>query len=217
MFFSNSVGISICKARVHGSLPECGTMGPRCRWVWKRRKMPGLNGAPFEAIAGQLGPGLGAQDSKKPGALAQFRKKNPQTKRAKCHHEVLKPLNLYLLAFDVELLQPWLATAPVWKWISWSIKWATKRNASISVWFWIPTMCIWIIRWNCGYHDPEKERINQPECHFCGSNGYGSLMDPKHGLPILNMITVPTPLSFLLNGLQKDNHHSLKRTPSHIM
>ena len=42
--------------------------------------MPGLNGAPFEAIAGQLGPGLGAQDSKKPGALAQFRKKNPQTK-----------------------------------------------------------------------------------------------------------------------------------------
>lgn len=63
----------------------------------------------------------------------------------------------------------------------------------------------------------EKERINQPECHFCGSNGYGSLMDPKHGLPILNMITVPTPLSFLLNGLQKDNHHSLKRTPSHIM
>lgn len=31
-----------------------------------------------------------------------------------------------------------------------------------SVWFWIPTMCIWIIRWNCGYHDPEKERINQP-------------------------------------------------------
>lgn len=30
-------------------------------------------------------------------------------------------------------------------------------------------------------------------------------MDPKHGLPILNMINVPTPLSFLLNGLQKDN------------
>lgn len=26
LFFSNSVGISICKARVHGSLPECGTM-----------------------------------------------------------------------------------------------------------------------------------------------------------------------------------------------
>lgn len=29
-------------------------------------------------------------------------------------------------------------------------------------------------------------------------------MDPKHSLPILNMINVPTPLSFLFNGLQKD-------------
>ena len=78
MFFSNSVGISICKARVHGSLPECGTMVDADGFE-NAEKCRGSTGL-FEAIAGQLGPGLGAQDSKKTWGTDSVQKEKPSNK-----------------------------------------------------------------------------------------------------------------------------------------